>query len=48
MAMVRIRVYAGKELNEDLTEGKGVEVPYNSLNEIMQTGLRIEVMREEV
>lgn len=46
MATIRVKVYAGKDYTEDLTEGKGVEVPWNSLRDIVEMGLVVEVMKD--
>ena len=40
--MIKVRVFAG---NEDITEGKGVEIPWRGIREIVAMGLRVEVMK---
>ena len=48
MALVKIKVYAGKNFDEDITEGKGIEVLWNDIKDIVDMGLRVEVMSKEV
>ena len=48
MALVKIKVYAGKNFDEDITEGKGIEVRWNEIRDIIDMGLRVEVMSKGV
>ena len=43
MALVKILVFAN---GEELSDGKGVEVPYNAIKDITDMGLEVRVFKE--